>query len=209
VLRSYPRQRQAAGISILQPKLLGKWLLVFGILTTAACSAAPQSDFNPSAGAVHLKEEYGFDPAMAAATNDCPCRCPGRCAPTSMSSAGRFRPVCRGCNCVTTLRRNSVGAGASTSTSPSRGPALSVPCGVTTAKCGGGSNRPSCLHGRSRRLRLRRADYVPARPLIRGRLGSWAPRLSSLQIATISLVGCPQNFSWLHAPILSRGLVQR
>jgi hypothetical protein len=64
------------GISILQPKLLGKWLLVFGILTTAACSAPPQSDFNPSAGAVHLKEEYGFDPAMAAATNDLPLQMP-------------------------------------------------------------------------------------------------------------------------------------
>ena len=58
------------GISILQPKLLGKWLLVFGILTTAACSAPPQSDFNPTAGAVRLKEDYSFDPAMAFATND-------------------------------------------------------------------------------------------------------------------------------------------
>jgi hypothetical protein len=47
-----------------------KWLLAFGILTTAACSAPPQSDFNPPAGTVRLTEDYSFDPTMAMAEVD-------------------------------------------------------------------------------------------------------------------------------------------
>jgi hypothetical protein len=57
-------------ISIHQPKLLGKWLLAFGILTTAACSAPPQPDFNPPAGTVRLTENLGIDVAIVNAEVD-------------------------------------------------------------------------------------------------------------------------------------------